>query len=160
MDGMQLTNVNGFAADPVTVHALLTNEPFLEEVCRATGALEHRVAATPTTTALERTLPTPSAVRRFTGETLTIVEASEWGPAAADGSRQGTIRADVTGLPVVLLGELSLRPGGIGTELRFEGTLTVSIPLLGPHLEKEAAPALLNALAVQEEVAGRWLRPS
>ncbi len=160
MVGMQLSNVNGFAADPATVHALLTNELFLSEVCLATGAVAHRVAASPTTTAVERTLPSPSAVRRFTGETLTISEASQWGPPAADGSRTGTIRADVLGMPVTLTGELRLQPGGVGTELRYEGTLTVSIPLLGSHLEREAAPALLDALAVQEQVAARWLQPS
>lgn len=157
MGGMQITATNDFAADVESVHAMLTDEDFLAQVCTASGAARHRVAATAERAAIERELPAPSVVRRFIGDTLTTLEVMEWQPPDADGSRSATLTGSVQGMPVAMNAAVSLRAGGRGAILRYDGDVTVQLPFVGRKLEEQAAPAMLEAIDVQQRVGDEWL---
>ncbi|QLQ15904.1 MAG: DUF2505 domain-containing protein [Micropruina sp.] len=154
---MQITATNDFAADVESVHAMLTDEDFLAQVCVASGAARHRVAANADRAAIERDLPSPSSVKRFVGETLTTLEVMEWSPTSPDGSRMATLTGSVQGMPVSMNANVTLRPGGRGAVLRYDGTVEVHIPFLGKRLEEQAAPAMLEAIDVQQRVGDEWL---
>lgn len=154
---MQINAVNDFAASPAEVHAMLTNETFLGEVCAAAGASDYRVAASSDLAAIERHLPAPSAVRRFVGDTLTTVEELRWQPPNADGGRLGTLTARVPGLPVTMSAAVALTAGGRGTLLTYTGDFSIAIPLLGRSLEAQAAPEMLRVLDIQQVVGDTWL---
>lgn len=154
---MQINALNDFAGSPEQVFALLTDEDFLGDVCAATGTISHRVAHHDLRTAIERSIPAPSAVRRFVGDTLTTVEVMEWQPAAPDGSRAARLTASVPGLPVTVAAEVKLGPGGRGTLVSYDGTFSVNIPLLGRKLEEQSAPAMLDVLTAQQRLGNERL---
>lgn len=157
MAGMQLQARNDFAADPDTTHTMLTDPQFLAEVCIASGDVAHRVDAVAGRSAVERQMPTPSAVRSFLGETLTLVQDVTWHAPAADGSRTGTLVLTVAGMPARAEAAIDLAPGGRGTVVDFAGEFTINVPLLGRKLEQQAAPALLAGFDVQQRVGDAWL---
>jgi Protein of unknown function (DUF2505) len=154
---MQISSTLEFPADPERVYAMMTDRGYLEAVCEASQAINYEVSVDGQTTTTRRTLPAPPAAARFTGSQLTMVEQVEWRPAAADGTRSGTMTMKVPGQPVTLKGELTLAPGGAGTAATLTGDLKVAVPLLGKKLEEAAAPAVLSGFRVQQKVGSRWL---
>lgn len=136
---------------------MLTDEAFLAFAAVELGALRHRVAASPTRTAVEATIDTPSEIRALVGSTLTLVQETVWHEAGTDGSRDGDVSISVPGAPVSLSATARLVPDGAGTTITYTGELTVTVPLLGPMVEKAAAPAVLDALNAQERAAQQWL---
>ncbi len=162
---MRLSAEIRYDADPRAVFAMLTDTAFQDRKCEATGALDHEVeieefddgSATITT---RRTMPTdrvPDFVRSFVGQTLLVVQNDDWGPAAPDGSREGTIVVEIQGAPVRLAGSLALSPqGGQSVEL-IEGDVKASVPLIGGKIEKAVEPALLAAIKVEQREGRAWL---
>lgn len=155
---MQFSAQQTYAAPPERIHSLLTDERFLASVATQMGAVEHKVAASATRTAVEATVESPSEVRALVGATLVLTQETMWGDAAADGSRFGTVTITVAGTPASASGVVHLAPEGTGSSLAYEGELTVKIPLVGPAIEKAAAPAIDDALQAQERAARNWLR--
>ena len=161
---MQVTAQIPYPAGPEAVFAMLTDEAFLRQVCEATGAVRHEVdvqladgGAKVTT---RRELPTdqiPDFIKRFVGQTLTVLRVDLLEPAAAYGSRQGTIVVEIIGAPVRMTGTLSLRPGGDGTVEDVDGDLKASVPLIGGKIEKAAEPAIRSALRKEERLGLVWL---
>ena len=154
---MHLTSQLDFAAPPAAVAAMLTDQEFLEQVCVASHATEHSVQVNGSSTTSSRTLPAPAAAAKFTGPTITIVEATAWGGPAADGGRRGELHLQVPGLPVEMTGTAILRAGGKGTTVAYEADLNVNIPFVGKKLEQSAAPAVLSGIALQQRVGDQWL---
>ncbi len=162
---MRLSAEIRYDADPQAVFAMLTDTAFQDRKCEATGALHHEVeieefddgSATITT---RRTMPTdqvPDFVRSFVGKTLLVVQNDDWGPAAPDGSREGTIVVEIQGAPVRLAGSLTLRSqGGQSVEL-IEGDVKASVPLVGGKIEKAIEPALQGAIKVEQREGRAWL---
>jgi hypothetical protein len=153
-----------YAADPATTFAMLLDPQFQEEVCRATGAVSQEVSVDPTphgaTIRTVRELPTadfPDFVRTFVGDTVHVVRVDTWGPAAVDGSRDGTIVVEIKGAPVRLDGTITMRPDGGGVVESVEGNLKASVPLLGGKVEKAVEPSIRSAVATEEKVGVRWL---
>ena len=54
-------------------------------------------------------------------------------------------------------GTVRLEPTASGSVIDHAGDLSVRIPLLGARIEKEAAPAILEALDAQARVGRTWL---
>lgn len=154
---MDLTSHLDFAAPPERVAAMYTERGFLERVCAASEALDYTVGVTGDVTHTSRTLSSPDAIARFAGARITVTEEVRWGPADASGGRTAAFALRTPGLPVVVDGSIRLAPGGRGTTLTYAATLSVGIPLLGPSLEKSAAPLLIRGLGVQQEVGDTWL---
>ena len=154
---MKITAAQSYPADPTAVHAMLTDEAFLARAASELGAVEHKVAATPSRSALEAALPAPSEIRRFIGDTLRIVMDTTWSDAAGDGSRGGVLTLTVPGAPMKAVADVRIAPAASGSTVTYDGDLTVSIPLVGGQVEKMAAPQILDALAAQERVGQAWL---
>ncbi|MDO5535234.1 MAG: DUF2505 domain-containing protein [Propionibacteriaceae bacterium] len=154
---MQLSSRQEFPAPPADVFAMLTDEEFLRHAAGRMGATQSRVSATDTTTSMEATLLSPAPVRPFLGPTLMVRLALDWGQAEADGSRSGTFQVTVPGTPVNAQGSTHLAPTASGTEVSYEGDLTVKIPLVGARIEREAAPLITKALNAQARVGREWL---
>jgi hypothetical protein len=153
---MQIHASNDFAASTDVVFTMLTDRVFLRAVCLASEPLEHEVSVDGLTTRTRRVMPSPSAVAALAGPRLAIVDQITWAPDTGK-MRQGTALINVEGLPAKLVGTVRLAPGGRGTILDYEGELTVSVPLIGPGLAKQAAPVLLEALEIQQRVGDQFL---
>ena len=162
---MRLTAELRYAADPATVFAMLSDPAFQERKLSATGALEHEVTveARPGGGAeirSRRTMPTdqvPDLVRNLVGATLTVVQVESWGPAGADGGRDGTVSVEISGAPVRVTGSLRLRPDGGGTLESVDGDLKAKVPIIGGRIERAAEPAITAAIEVEEREGRAWL---
>ena len=154
---MDITTDLDFDADPATVHAMMLDAGYQEEVCVASRSSRSEVAVTPSSSRTLRTLAAPPEAARFTGPDLAIVEEVTWREAGPDGSREGDMVLTVSGQPVALRGTLRLGPGGRGTTVRLTGQLKVNVPLLGRKLEQSAAPAVLAGFRTQQQVGDAWL---
>ncbi len=152
---MDISATHQYPLPPAATFAMLTDPAFLEAVCAATDPLEYSVQVAGLRTGARRTMRNHPSIERFTGPTITVTDEVEWQPADGD-SRTGRTLVAVEGMPVTLTGTVTLAPSGAGSSLTYTGELTVAIPLLGPALERQAAPLLLQALSVQAEVAKTW----
>lgn len=154
---MEIHATNDFAAPVPTVFAMLTDPVFLRAVCLASNPLEHEVTVDGLRTATRRVMPTPSAVARIAGPRMAVVDAIVWEPGEVDGGRRGAAHITVEGLPAELVGVVRLGPRGKGSVLTYDGELTVKIPFLGEGLARQAAPLLLEALNLQQQVGTEYL---
>jgi hypothetical protein len=150
---MHIVATNDFPQAVEPAFVLLRDPEFLDAVCRATHPLEYSVTVDGLTTGSRRVLENHPSIRRFTGPTITVTDEIEWDADPSDGVRRGRTRVAVEGMPVELLGTVALEGRGTGSRLTYSGELTVAIPLLGPSLERQAKPLLVEALSRQEQVA-------
>ena len=157
MSAMNISSHLDFAARPVDVYAMITDQKYLEEVCVASGSLSYHVSVDGPTTRTSRTLPAPDSAARFTGPQLTVNDEIVWGAPSSDGSRTATVSMTVLGQPVTFKGNQQLSTGGRGSVVDVSGELKVAIPLLGRKLEESAAPAVMAGYRTQQEVGDRWL---
>jgi hypothetical protein len=161
---MKIAKTMEYAATPDEVFAVLSDQAFQEAKCAATAALKYtaRIVTSGDTTVIttERILPAddlPDFAKSMVGPTLKVVETQSWGPAAADGSRQGTVDMSVAGAPVSLNGTLSLAPSGAGSVEQFDSELKARLPLIGGRIEKAAARPIEQAIAIEASTAREWL---
>jgi len=146
-----------FAAQPAAVFAMMTDQQYLEEVCRATDSRSYTATVEGTTTTTTRTFPAPAAVARFTGPDLTVSEQTAWDGGGAEDRHTGELTMSVQGQPVSMKGHVAIAPGGRGTVVQLSGDLKVAIPLLGKKIEQQTAPVVLEGFQTQQEVGDRWL---
>src|SRR5437016_14039732 len=135
---MKIATTIEYAAAPEKVFSVLSDKAFHEAKCAATAAVRYsaNVATEGDRTVIttERILPSdglPEFAKSMVGETLKVIEKQDWGPAQADGSRQGTVVMSVAGVPISLTGTLSLRPRGSGTVEQLDSELKAKVPLIG-----------------------------
>ena len=157
MTAMDISTRAEFAAPVETVFAMMTDQVYLDEVCRASQAINYEATVNGNRTQTSRRLPSPEAAARFTGPELTVVEEITWGGAAGDGSRTGALELTIPGQPVSMRGQMKLYAGGPGTIAEMTGDLKVAVPLLGKKLEQASAPAVLAGFKVQQQVGNDWL---
>ncbi|MGO4955759.1 DUF2505 domain-containing protein [Luteococcus sp. Sow4_B9] len=146
-----------FAADPKTVHQMMTNKQWLEELVSRTDATSHTIDIAGDTTRIQMALPAPQDLARFAGSALKLNQTIQWGDAAADGSREGSLVIEVPGMPVHMNGRARLYPGGKGTVVDYTGDLTVNIPFMGKKIEQQAAPYVKDAIDAQQSAGDDWL---
>ena len=154
---MEIHATNDFAAPVETVFAMLTDRVFLRAVCMATDPVEHDVSVEGLHTSTRRVMPSPSVVKRLAGPTMAIVDDITWEASPVDGVRSGKTLVTVEGMPADVVGTVTLAPGGRGSLLTYLGELTVRVPVLGPGLARQAAPAVMEALDVQQRVGDEFL---
>ncbi|MFT0762579.1 DUF2505 domain-containing protein [Actinomyces sp. F1_1611] len=98
----------------------------------------------------------PAQVSRFVKGRLSLSLMETWHRTGSEAT--GRMTVDISGAPVKIGAELALTsPAAALTERAMTGDLKVSIPLLGPRLEKEAMrfiPMLVNA---ELSAAEAWL---
>ncbi len=153
-----------YAAPPDRVMAVLSDPAFQEEKCVETGALSYDVSVTTPGERVvldtRRRMPmdsVPDFARSFLGGRLEVHETQDWGPAAADGSRDGRLTVEIPGAPIRLSGTLAMRPTATGTTVTIDSVLKASIPLFGGKAEQAAAGPIRAAVAKEEQLAGEWL---
>lgn len=157
-----------FPAPPSEVFDVIKDPQFHTEMLAEAGALDGSNSTVTAdgdsvTIATTRVLSSdmipdrvPDMVRSMLGKSLTISEVQQWQPAAADGSRRGTLTAELKGAPVKVAGATQLQPDGDGTKQIIDADLTVDVFLIGPQVEKMAAPMLGKVLeAAIEAVRSR-----
>jgi Protein of unknown function (DUF2505) len=162
---MKISATFDYSATPQSVFAMITDAEFQNRKCIATGALSHSVSISTegdrTIIINHRDMPTdsfPDFVKSMVGATLAVTETQDWGPPGHDGSREGSIKVDLGGAPLDLLGVLSLAPAGRGSLESVDADLKAKIPLIGGKIEKAAAPAIESAISVERETGQAWLR--
>ena len=145
--------------DPEAALALLSDPAYVEEVAVGTGGQDVEVSVTPTTDAgavivSARSLPAevPSYAKPLVGDQVRLTETRTFGPAAADGSRDGTLAVGFGSAPVSISGTLRLQPGGLGTEVLVELSVKASVPFVGGKIEKFCAEQIERALAKEEQI--------
>jgi Protein of unknown function (DUF2505) len=139
MERMDLRTEQRYDADPPTVFAMFTDEAFLSRKAQATNALRHE----------------GSVVRD--GDTIDLEQTDVWEPASSDGSRTGSIRIIMGGLPVQLTGAMRLAPVGTGSQATVDAQIKAAIPLFGGKIEQAVHDALLQAVRIEESVGQAWL---
>jgi hypothetical protein len=161
---MKIAKSIDYAATPDQVFTVLADPAFQEAKCAATAAIRYSAQVSTsgerTVITTERVLPSdglPDFAKSMVGESLTVSETQDWGPAAADGSRQGRVEMTVAGAPISLSGTLSLKPGGQGTVELLDSELKARVPLIGGKIEQAAAPPIENAIAIEAKTAHEWL---
>jgi hypothetical protein len=63
----------------------------------------------------------------------------------------------VAGVPIALMGTLSLAADGPGSVELLDSELKARVPLIGGKIEKAAAPPIENAIAIEHRTAQEWL---
>ncbi len=160
---MDLNTTLRFPADPGTVFEMLVDPDYVGRKAQAANAIRHEVSVQRDGDSakiwLLRVMPpdVPDFVRRFVGDTIDLEQTDVWGPATADGSRDGTISIDMREAPVRLRGTMILAPDGGGTLTEVSGTIKASIPLIGGKVESAVHDALISAARREEEVGRQWL---
>ncbi len=158
---MHLTARHEFAASPDRVYAMSVDPAFLTQACHDLGARSQTVDVTGTpdaaTSRVSMEAETVPALARLAGETVTVGQEMSWGPASPDGTRTARMLIKVAGLPVVLDATARLAPTASGSAIDYEGDFSVKVPLIGPVIEKQAAPFVLETLDVQQRTGTAWL---
>lgn len=160
---MDLRNELRFEADPAAVFAMLTDESFIARKATAAKALRHTVSVTRdgdrVVIDLVRVMPpdVPDFARRFVGETIDVKQTDVWQPAAADGSRSGTIRLEMVGAPVTCSGTMRLSSTGGTTTVAVHCNVKASLPLFGGKIEQAVCQGLSEAAKIEEQVGQAWL---
>lgn len=154
--------------DPRTAGTMLADPVYVRAKVIASGAEVLHVDVAPAedgalTVTTRRALPTdqiPANVRAFVGSTLEVRQVEAWEPAAADGSRTGTVAVEIAGAPVRLTGTVALRAADGGSSITYDGELKANVPLFGSAVEQAAAKAVRGALDAEAGVAREWVAGS
>ena len=153
-------------ADPAAAFALLTDSAYVEEVAVATGGHDVEVSVTAgedggATVVSARTLPAklPSYAKAFVGETLSLTETRVYGPAAPDGSRDGTFDVDFGSTPIAISGTLRLAAEDGASGLSIEVEIKASVPFVGGKVEGMASGWIERFVAKEETVAAAHAEP-
>ena len=161
---MKLSETMTYAAPPETVYAMVTDPAFQERKCIEAGAQQRASAVSPVgggdRVVTKRDLPAddlPDFAKSMVGGTLSVTETYEWGAAAADGARTGTLTVEVAGAPVALRSAVRLAPTVGGSQITVDGDLKASIPLFGGKVEKASAPAVIDAIRGEQRTGTAWL---
>lgn len=163
---MRLSAEIRYDAAPSTVYQMISDPQFQERKLANTGALSYDVTVDShedggITVTSRRELPTdrvPDFVKGFVGQTIKVEQVEEWEAVEADGVRNGSLVADVSGMPVKFTARLSLVPSGDGTLEVVQGDLKASVPLIGGRVEKATEPAIKAAVAAEERTGRDWLK--
>ena len=152
-----------YDADPVVVFAMLIDEAFVARKAQATGAIRHQASVSRdgdrVTVRLLRVMPpeVPDLIRRFVGETVELDQIDVWEPAAADGSRTGSIRIGMAGEPVTLTSGMTLIRSVGGSSTIIDAKVKASVPLVGGRIERAVHDAIARAARIEEQVGRAWL---
>lgn len=98
----------------------------------------------------------PSVVRGALGGDLSIDRFEQW-RGSAEGGYAGSATVTVPGTPAQLTGDLWLADADGGCALSMDGTVSVSIPLVGGKLEETIARYVRELLDNEQAFTARWI---
>lgn len=155
---MELNETLTYDADPAAVFAMLCDQRWREQVCEAIHAVDYAVtieeAGDRVTVTTRRTMPAmvPDAIRKITGDTITITQVERWGAPASDGSRTADLEVTVVGQPAGMRGDVRLAPAGAGTTQVVRGDVKVNVPFVGKKIEPQLVKAFGAAIRKEGQV--------
>lgn len=164
--GKAITRDDHYEADVATVFGVITDEKFVVAKYEALdmtdiSLLEHGPTADGGwRTKSQRSAETkgiPDIAKKVFGSRQTIVQTEEWGPAAADGTRQGTFLVETKGTPATVRGTSKLRPEGTGSVVEIRGELKVGVPLIGGKIEGAVLPTVEDEMRKEHDFGVTWL---
>lgn len=153
-----------YPADTAETFTMLSNTEFVEKKCLASGSIEASGQIIDdgdgkVSIIGRRVLPAklPGFAKKFVGETLVLTETQNWGPAAADGSRDATFVVDFDNNPISFKGSVELRPDGDSTTVHTKGEIKCSVPFAGGKIERLAQDWIERYLNKEQTVGNEWL---
>lgn len=100
----------------------------------------------------------PEMVRGLLGSRVEVREVQTWEAPDASGARHGSLRVELSGVPVTLSGTYRLAAAGVGSsELVSDAETSVRVPLLGKRLEKMAGEYIPKYLEHERTTATSYL---
>lgn len=108
-----------------------------------------------------RTLPTnrlPEMARKVLGESLTVTQIEQWAAPEPDGSRTAEVAMKIAGAPVKVDAVQRLVADDGATRVELEGTVSSSVPFMGPKIAEAAEPVVAKALNIQAAQAENWMK--
>ncbi|MCB0930629.1 MAG: DUF2505 domain-containing protein [Mycobacterium sp.] len=87
---------------------------------------------------------------------LTLLRAETWRPLG-DGRVSGEVLISASGLAGSALGTADLAPAPQGSSLRFAGSVTVGIPLVGGQIEKFIAALIVKEIPGVGRFTSDWI---
>jgi hypothetical protein len=146
------------------VYAVLVDADHLNARLKELGGndpalLEHSVDDSGARLRLRHSVPVeflPSTIRRFTGDDLVLDRTETWRPRDA-GGYEGSVEVKVRGLPGSISGTQSLVDDGDGSVTDVEGTVSVSVPMVGSKIEGVVVEQVGQLLDAEDAFTRRWL---
>lgn len=163
---MRISETVVHPASPERSFAMLCDPAYQELRAERSGATDQTVTVETegdvTVVTVRRHLPgdgVPDVAKAFVGPQILLVETVRWGPADADGEREGAMSLDMPGLPVSFTGGVHLRVGSAPgtTDHVVEGDLEANVPFLGRRIEQAVAPHVSEVVRLEGRIAREWL---
>jgi hypothetical protein len=109
--------------------------------------------------AVSRELPdgVPGFLERFLPKDGRVVQHESWEAADASGVVRGTWWVEIPGAPAKVGGTGSLAPSGSGSVQLVEGTVKVSVPLIGGKAESFLVDVVQRLLATEDALLVKTL---
>ncbi|GGF96503.1 hypothetical protein GCM10007304_08090 [Rhodococcoides trifolii] len=99
----------------------------------------------------------PKALRRFAGADMSA-RCTEWWDPLVDQSASGGYELEVSRVPIVIAGDVTMTATSESTSrLIFVGTVTSTIPVMGPVVEKIMLGEVDKSFAAEKEFTLGWL---
>jgi hypothetical protein len=163
---MKLRHEATYDADVAAVFAALTDPDFLVRKSEAVKATGIRVSAEPTddggvATTLARTVEVDLpgiAKKALGGGRVTFVDAQQWRPADAFGSRTASAEGMLEGHGPGFIGTVSVVGDDSGkATVIVDGNVEVRVPLVAGRLEKIVVGLVTKMLDSDQRELTRWL---
>jgi len=154
---MKTTLTLNYAASCDRVAAMLVDPEFAAYVGEAAHANNTTATSIDHGLTAVLTMDTPDSARMLLGREMHMTQTITWEDPAADGSRQGQMSLNLSGVPVSLAGPLSLRPAPGGSTIVYDADFHVRIPLIGKKMEKKVEGYLEKIVHACEEFGNKWL---
>jgi len=156
-----------YEAAPTDVFAMFSHADFVLAKLEATGATDCEVVECAGTAdggfriVTRRTVVAdiPGFAKKIFKPTNALTQIEEWEAAAADGTRVATWRIETKGVPVSTGGASRLESTAAGAVQHIEGTIKVSVPLIGGRLERFVYDQAHDTLDIEHGFGRRWLTP-
>ncbi len=161
---MKIDHTQTYNGLPDDVFAVLSDTDYVEAKCWATGAAEASVtvetAGDDLVIRTVRSLPAnvPSYAKSFVGDHIEVDQTETWGPADAQGARDGRVEASFAGTPMTVRGTMHLTSTGDGTTtVRTVGDIKAGVPLVGGKIERFAGEQVVRGLDAEAAAANERL---
>jgi hypothetical protein len=136
-----------------------------EQACRESGALSYDVSIETgpdgrARVQVDRVMAPNVAdyIRKFVGETISLRQVEEWGPADSSGTRSAKLHLSIMGQPASMTGSVLILPAADGATEVIAGDVKVAIPLLGRKIEPEIVKVVEAGLRLEQRVSQDWIR--
>lgn len=153
-----------YGAPVAAVHAAFTNEQYWKDRLAEIGGPGARLESFETAgdevrIKMIQTIPAsrlPSIVTTVRPGDLVINRGQTVGPLRGD-TADGTFDAGVSGAPAKIGGKVILAAAGDGSKLQVDGSVEVTIPLVGGRVESVIVEQLEQLLDREDDFTQKWI---